>query len=79
MQRLDQERCRAKSSPRIPEEVWQWIEGILREYWNPKQISRWLTREKRHHVSHERTHQHILQDKRPAVTCTYICAAISPA
>ncbi len=62
--RLALERRRAKCSPRIPEETWQWVERLLREDWSPEQISRWLAREKRCRVSHERIYQHILQDKR---------------
>ena len=62
--RLAQERRRAKCSPRIPEETWQWVERLLREDWSPEQISLWLAREKRLHVSHERIYQYILQDKR---------------
>jgi len=62
--RLALERRRAKCSPRIPDETWQWVERLLREDWSPEQISRWLAREKRLHVSHERICQHILQDKR---------------
>ena len=62
--RLAQERRWAKYSKRISEETWQWVERLLREDWSPEQVSRWLAREKRLHVSHEWIYQYVLRDKR---------------
>ena len=59
--RLALERRRAKYTKQIPDQIWQWVERLLREDWSPEQISRWLAGEKRLHVSHEWIYQYLCQ------------------
>ena len=51
-------------STRIPRETRNLIERLLHEDWSPEQISLWLEEQNHPTVSHEWSHQHILQDKR---------------
>ena len=52
-----------KSTHRIVPESWSRVELLLREYWSPEQISRWLRYEENINVSPEWIYQYILRDK----------------
>jgi len=46
--------CRqSKNQPRIKDDVWSRVEHLLREEWNPEQISLWLASERAVRISHE--------------------------
>ncbi len=58
-----QKRREAKSTYRISVDAWTRVERLIREDWSPEQISSWLQREERIHVSHEWIYRYILRDK----------------
>ncbi len=57
------ERRKEKGRRRIPEQTWAEIEGEIREYWSPEQISGRRRSGGQCPVSHERIYQHIYEDK----------------
>ena len=63
-QELADERCKEKVQPRITAEHWHWGKQLLREDWNPEQVSLWLTAASRCVVSHEWIYLYINEDKR---------------
>jgi len=56
------------SSTRIAAETWTLVEQHLRQEWSPEQVSGWLRREHKLHLSHERIYQYVYQDKRAGGT-----------
>jgi transposase, IS30 family len=48
---------------RIAAETWALVEQHLRQEWSPEQVSGWLQREHKRHVSHERIDQYVYDDK----------------
>lgn len=56
-------RRQGKVRPRIGEETWLLIEGLLRKQWSPEQISLSLNSERGIRVSHEWIYQYVLWDK----------------
>jgi len=59
----------SKGAYKMTEGVKRSIESLLIEYqWSPEQISGWLAKEGREHVSHERIYQYIWQDKQAGGT-----------
>ena len=57
-------RRQEKTSHRIVAKSWERVELLLREYWSPEQVSRWLRQEESIHVSPEWIYQYVLRDKR---------------
>ena len=68
-QALAQSRHQARArTPRIAAETWTLVVTHLRREWSPEQVSGWLQREHKLHVSHERIYQYVYADKRAGGT-----------
>ncbi len=63
-QTLADNRKKDKAQPRIPDDVWKWVEILIAEDWSPEQISGWLLSEKLGSISPEWIYQYIYADKR---------------
>jgi IS30 family transposase len=51
------------SATRIAAETWTLVEQHLRQEWSPEQVSGWLRREHKLHLSHERIYQYVYADQ----------------
>lgn len=60
---LSMRRRKEKAKERIKPEIWEWVKNLLEEDWSPEQISGWLSREKRLHISHESIYRFVYRDK----------------
>lgn len=56
------QQTRARTSL-IAAQTWMIVETHLRQEWSPEQVSGWLRREHKLHVSHERIYQYVYDDK----------------
>ena len=54
---------RNRCANRILQQTWIRLEQLLREDWNPQQISRWFVQNEKICVSHESIYKHVKEDK----------------
>jgi IS30 family transposase len=63
-QKLADNRKQEKARPRIPDEVWRWVDILIAQEWSPEQISGWLRSEELGSISPEWIYQYVYTDKR---------------